>query len=84
MKLYYCRKCNKSFNTTFEGNLCIACLSSKVETEPSFSWHPLKRLRLWLYDLLTWELQNKISLLESQMTNRTERIEELENRIKSL
>lgn len=82
MKLYRCRKCGQSFNTTFEGNLCLACLSNKVELESDLSWHPLKQIKLWLYDLLTWELQNKISMLESQMVNRTERIEALENRIK--
>lgn len=84
MKLYYCRKCGRSFKTTFEGNLCLACLSNKVELEPDLSWHPLKQLKLWLYDLLTWHLQNKISMLESKMINRTERIEELEDKIKSL
>jgi hypothetical protein len=30
MKLYHCRKCGQSFNTTFEGNLCLACLSNQV------------------------------------------------------
>lgn len=29
-KLYHCKKCEKSFQTTFEGNLCLACLSNKV------------------------------------------------------